>query len=215
DFASTDAQALLPASYTYAAGDNGAHTFGFTLKTVAGGAKTITAHDASLPIANRSLATSGIGVTASSALTFTIADTGSGSTTAGSTAQLTITAKDQFGNVADGYTGDHDLTFAGGSVSPNATAPTVTDATGAPVAFGGATTLAFSNGVSSAGGSMTLTKSVGQTITATASSPSVTTPSGLAMTVAAAAASTFAIVDTQSGSIGAGQSDQLTITAKD
>src|SRR5204862_399413 len=78
-----------------------------------------------------------------------------------------------------------------------------------------ATTLAFSNGVSSAGGSMTLTKSVGQTITATASSPSVTTPSGLAMTVAAAAASTFAIVDPQSGSIGAGQPHQLTVTAKD
>jgi hypothetical protein len=46
-FTSTDPAAVLPADYTFVSGDNGVHTFtnGFRLKTVGGGAKTITARD--------------------------------------------------------------------------------------------------------------------------------------------------------------------------
>src|SRR5207248_1916089 len=44
-FTSSDGQAVLPADYTFVAGDNGAHTFGsgVTLKT--SGSKTVTATD--------------------------------------------------------------------------------------------------------------------------------------------------------------------------
>src|SRR5205823_375522 len=42
-FASTDLAAVLPANYTFAAADNGVHTFGATLKTA--GVQTVTAAD--------------------------------------------------------------------------------------------------------------------------------------------------------------------------
>jgi hypothetical protein len=42
-FASTDGQAVLPANYTFVAGDNGTHTFSATLKTA--GTQSITATD--------------------------------------------------------------------------------------------------------------------------------------------------------------------------
>ena len=69
---------------------------------------------------------------------------------------VTVTACDAYGNTATSYTGDHDLTFSGPSASPDGNTPTVTDKTGAPVAVGTATTVTFTSGVSSAGGSMTL-----------------------------------------------------------
>ncbi len=168
-FASTDGAATLPANYTFTTSgglpDNGAHTFSVTLAT-SGGTKTVTATDSSLPVGNRSLTTSAITVNAASATTFTITDAAGGSRTAGQTDQLTITAKDSFGNMATDYTGDHALTFSGGLASPDATAPTVTTKTGVAVSFGSPTTITFSNGVSSAGGLMTLTKAVAQTVTA-------------------------------------------------
>src|SRR5207237_6426585 len=98
------------------------------------------------------------------------------------------TAHDAYGNVATGYSGDHDLTFAGGLASPNATAPTVTDKIGAPVAFGGGTTVTFTSGVSTAGGAMRLTKSAAQSITASAASPALATTTPLAEAVSPAAA---------------------------
>src|SRR5581483_6207353 len=44
-FTSTDGQSVLPADYTFVAGDNGSHTFSVTLKTA--GNATITATDTS------------------------------------------------------------------------------------------------------------------------------------------------------------------------
>src|SRR5712691_6314993 len=149
------------------------------------------------------------------ASTFTISDAGAGTASAGSADQLTITAYDAYGNLATGYAGAKALTFSGGTNSPNATVPTVTDNTTAAVNFGTATTITFTAGVSSSGGAMKLYNATppAQTITATAGA--ITTPAGLAMTVNPLAANTFTISDAGAGSASAGSADQLTITAKD
>ncbi len=52
--------------------------------------------------------------------------TGSASQTAGTTNGLTLTAYDQYGNTASGYTGDKSLTFSGASDAPDGTHPNVT-----------------------------------------------------------------------------------------
>src|SRR5689334_13809667 len=62
---------------------------------------------------------------------------------------LTTTALDVYGNTATAYTGDHNLTFAGASASPNGTLPTVVNSSGTAVNFGTATALNFTSGVAS------------------------------------------------------------------
>src|SRR5262249_26537389 len=146
---------------------------------------------------------------------FLLADASGGTATAGHADQLTITAEDAYGNVATGYTGDHDVTFAGGATSPDSTAPTVADRNGTPVAFGSPVTLTFTGGAASAGGGMTLTKASAQSITASATSPSVTTAAALGMTVAADSPAELDLADATGGSLAAGQSDQLTVSAYD
>ena len=94
--------------------------------------------------------------------------TGASTLTSGLTNALTISAKDAYGNTATAYTGDKSLTFSGANA--NATPvlqPSVTDKTGAAVDFGTATTITFTNGVSSAGGSMVLYKAETANIVAT------------------------------------------------
>src|SRR5207244_76827 len=101
-FSSTDAAAVLPGAYAYLAGDNGAHTFTFTLKTAAGGAKTITATGTSLT--TTSTATSGITVNAGAAAALQLTNTPA-AVSAGSAAAVRVTALDAYGNIASGYTG--------------------------------------------------------------------------------------------------------------
>ncbi len=121
---------------------------------------------------------------------------GGSSMTAGGSNQLTITAKDQFGNTATGYTGDHTITFSGAGSSPSpVTQPTLSDKTGSDVNVGSGTTITFTNGVSTAGGLMKLYKAESASIIASAAdggsgSTPITTaaPDQLAVTVNAAAA---------------------------
>src|SRR5439155_11958982 len=87
--------------------------------------------------------------------------------TAGAADQLTLTALDANNNVATGYTGSHSITFGGAANAPSGTVPTVTNNVPAAVNFGTATAITFTNGVSSAGGSMKLYKVESPTITAT------------------------------------------------
>src|SRR5665811_325338 len=64
--------------------------------------------------------------------------------------QLTIRAVDTYGNTAPGYSdGSHSLTFSGGAGTR-----TVTDFSGNAVNFGTATSITFTNGISTAGGVM-------------------------------------------------------------
>jgi len=108
---------------------------------------------------------------------------------------LTITAQDTYGNVATAYSGSKSLVFSGASASPAGNTPTVSDSSGAAVAFGGATAVAFSEGVASGaendGGEMVLYKSGATTVKATEGS--VTTPTGVVVTVAPGAAAKLAL----------------------
>ena len=111
-FTSSDGQAVLPANYTFVAGDNGTHTFtnGVTLKTA--GSQSITATDTVTGTITGTQ--SGISVLSSTATTLSV--TGYPSpTTAGVAHNVTVTAKDAFGNTATGYTGTVHFTSSDGA----------------------------------------------------------------------------------------------------
>lgn len=71
---------------------------------------------------------------------------------AGEPDDLTITAADTYGNPSAAYSGSKSLTFSGASASPGGNGPTVSDSSGAEVAFGTATAIAFEEGLASAVG---------------------------------------------------------------
>jgi hypothetical protein len=98
-FTSTDAQATLPADYTFTPADAGTHSFSATLKTA--GTHSLTATDTAAGSITGSQ--SGITVTAAAAAYFTISAPASVST--GTPFAVTITARDAYGNVATGYRG--------------------------------------------------------------------------------------------------------------
>ena len=104
---------------------------------------------------------------------------------AGATDDLTVTAKDGYGNTATGYTGDKSLTFGGaGTIGTNA--PTVTDKSGTATNFGTATTITFSGGQASVvsgtnNGVMKLYKAESASITVT--DGSIGNGTGLLVTV--------------------------------
>jgi hypothetical protein len=99
-FTSSDAQAMLPADYTFTAADAGVHSFnGVILKTA--GPQSITATDN---------APSGLTVTQSAisvapAAASRLAISGPTTVTAGAAFSLTVTAFDPYGNRATGYVG--------------------------------------------------------------------------------------------------------------
>jgi hypothetical protein len=99
-FTSSDPQGMLPADYTFTGGDGGAHTFSATLKTT--GTQALTATDT----AAMALTGTQAGIVVDSPFASLFVVTGFPSPTiAGTAGQLTVTAKDAYGNVATGYTG--------------------------------------------------------------------------------------------------------------
>ena len=93
-FSSSDAQAGLPASYTFVAADAGAHLFSATLKTA--GNQSLTIQD----LANH-LSVGQTGITVSAAVAHALLLSGlAGNGVAGAATQFTISAIDAFGNVA-------------------------------------------------------------------------------------------------------------------
>jgi hypothetical protein len=111
-FSSSDAQAGLPANYTFTAADRGVHTFTATLKTA--GTQSITVTDVAAPISS-SLAN--LTVTAAAATHFAISAPASAHS--GTAFSVTVTALDAYGNVATGYTGSvHFTTTASRAVLP-------------------------------------------------------------------------------------------------
>lgn len=129
---------------------------------------------------------------------------------------LTITAQDAYGNPATNYTGSHNLVFAGASASPSGTTPTVTDSSGADVAFGSATAIVFSAGVAvggvGVGGGMELYKSGSTTVTATEGT--ITTPTGVTVIVSPGAATKLALTSSTATPVAA-VNFNLTTTAQD
>jgi hypothetical protein len=187
-FTSSDAQAVLPADYTFTAADAGSHTFTATLKTA--GSQSLTFTDT---VNSGLTGTRSITVTPAAASSLVV--TGFPATTAGVAQSFTVKAFDAFGNVASGYTGT--VTFS--SSDPLA---------GLPASY---TFTAADAGVHTF--TATLKKAGTQSITVTDSSvPSITgTESGIV--VSAAAASQFAISGPTSVTKGVGF--KITVTAED
>jgi hypothetical protein len=95
----SDAQASLRASYTFAPADAGRHTFAPTLKTA--GLQWIAATDAANGLSGR-LA----GITVNPGAAAALAVTGFPSpVTAGTSHAFTVTARDAYGNIVNGYAG--------------------------------------------------------------------------------------------------------------
>jgi hypothetical protein len=134
---------------------------------------------------------------------------------AGATDNLTTTAQDTYGNVATSYAGPKSLTFSGASASPNGVLPTVSDSSGADIAFGGATTINFSAGVATANagknGAMKLYR--GGSTSLSVSDGTLLTPTPLVVTVATTATRLLLAASTTTPTAGA--SVNLTITALD
>jgi hypothetical protein len=131
----------------------------------------------------------------------------------GAADNLTTTAQDAYGNTVSSYSGAKSLTFSGASAGPDGTVPTVSDSSGTDVAFGGATSISFGEGVASASGAkngvMKLYKSGATTVTISDGTFSGT----LAVTVAAPA--TKLLLAAATATPVAAASDNLTITAQD
>jgi hypothetical protein len=105
---SSDAQAALPADYTFTAADGGVHTFAVTLKTA--GTQSITFQDAPNDL---TVTQGGIAVSPAAANSLVMSALPS-STTAGNVLSFTLTALDAYGNVATGYTGTVHVTSSDG-----------------------------------------------------------------------------------------------------
>lgn len=122
-FSSSDAQAALPADYTFTATDAGTHTFTNVLTLKTAGSQTITATDtATSSLTDTQPATVNPGPAA------TLGVSGLVDAVAGTAQSLTVTARDSYGNTATGYTGT--VHFTGGSGDPVPADHTFTAAAG-------------------------------------------------------------------------------------
>src|SRR5207253_1192779 len=97
---SSDGQAALPADYAFVAADAGVHTLSATLKTA--GSQALTATDTGTSTITGSQ--SGIIVNPAAASSVVVSGFASPST-AGTASNVTVTAKDAYGNTATGYLG--------------------------------------------------------------------------------------------------------------
>jgi hypothetical protein len=111
-FASSDGRATLPANYHFTATDNGVHVFSATLVTA--GPQTISATDTVTSSITGSQ--DGITVAPRSADHLSVVAS-TGTTTAGNTFDVTVTAQDQYANVATGYIGSVHFTSSDGQAS--------------------------------------------------------------------------------------------------
>ena len=156
-----------------------------------------------------------IAVSAAAASRFSLS-AASATPTAGAIDELTATAQDAYGNTATSYTGSHSLVFSGASASPGGNAPTVSDSSGADVAFGASTSLSFSAGIAKAGesknGGMKLYRSGSTSIQATEGT--ITTPTAVTVTVAAATAAKLVLSSSTLTPVAA-TGFNLTTTAQD
>jgi hypothetical protein len=157
NFTSNDAQAALPANYTFTVSDSGIHTFSSSATLKTAGTKSVTAADLSSPSVNGTQ--SGITVWPAEVDHFTIL--GNSTQPAGMTQNINVTARDRYENICstgpNAYTADTTLVFSGAQML-NGNYPSVTDKNGTVKKFGEATTLTITNGETTAGGTMKLFK---------------------------------------------------------
>ncbi len=146
--------------------------------------------------------------------------TGSSPQTAGTSQNLTITAKDLSDNVVLTYTGNKTLVFSGAAASLSPVVqPTVTDNSGTATAFGLPTILTFTNGIATvsggANGAMKLYKAETATISVRDDSVGSSGADRLAVVVSAAALGQFGWSLTSPQTNGAPFSGVNTLTAQD
>lgn len=108
NFSSSDAQAAVPAAYTFTAADAGKHTFNAILKTA--GTQSITATDAAARTVTGSEPDINVAPSAPSQFDISVP----ASITAGSAFSMTVTARDPYNNIATGYTGTLHFTSTDG-----------------------------------------------------------------------------------------------------
>jgi hypothetical protein len=113
NLSSNDPSAMLPANYTFTAGDSGTHTFTPGATFVSTGSRTLTATDTSNAAINGSQA---VTVGAGAATHFAVSGLASPST-AGVAQSVTVTAKDAFNNTATGYSGTVHFTSSDGAAT--------------------------------------------------------------------------------------------------
>ncbi len=135
---------------------------------------------------------------------------------AGSADALTLTQVDAYGNTVTGFTGDAVLTFSGLGNALTFNVPTVTDKTGTAINLGTPTTITFTSGVSTAGGSLKAYKAETATLQVTDGSASSANPggTGAALTIGNTVASGYRITAATT-TPNAGSSDVLTIKQVD
>jgi subtilisin-like proprotein convertase family protein len=184
-FTSSDPQAALPADYTFTAADAGTHTFSAALKTA--GTQTLTVTDT----AAGGLTGTEAGITVSPAAASRLAVSAPSAATAGGAFNVTVTARDAFGNTATGYAGT--VHFA----SPDGQAVLPADS---PLSTG---TCTFSATLKTAGSeSLTATDTATSSLAGSAS-----------LSVTPAAASSLLV--TAPASATAGSAFPVTVTARD
>ncbi len=98
-FSSNDSQATVPLDYSFTAADGGSHTFANDVTLRTAGSDTVTARDT----ANGLAITAAVLVSPAAASWLDVS--APGSSIAGTPFDLTVTARDPFGNVAAGYQG--------------------------------------------------------------------------------------------------------------
>jgi hypothetical protein len=188
-FSSSDAQAVLPADYTFSSSENGAHTFSASLCTA--GSQSLTATDTAASTLTASQ--TGISVVAGAASKFLV--TGYPATTAGTAHNFTVTVTDAYGNVITGYRGT--VHFSSSDVQA-----------GLPANY---TFTAADNGVHTF--SATLKTAGSQSLTVTDTATASITGSQAGISVTAAAATHLAL--TAPANVSLGVAFSVTVTALD
>ena len=195
-FSSTDTAAgvSLPADYTFVPGDNGVHVFTAGVTLLSAGSQTVTVTDTSNGTITGNTAVIVNPATASQLIVIE-----SSPVTAGSAFNVTVTAKNQLGVTATGYSGTVHFT----KTDTNAASQLPADYTFVPIDHG---VHVFSNAV-------ILVSSGSQTVTATDTATTTITGS-LAVTVNALTATRFTFNPT-STSVTAGNAVSFTLLAQD
>jgi hypothetical protein len=192
-FTSSDAQAVLPADYSFTSTDAGVHSFTATLKTA--GSQSLTATDTVTSTITGTQ--SGITVNAAAASRLTVTGFPSPST-AGVKGTFTVTARDPYGNTVSSYRG----TVKFSSSDTKAVLPA------------NYTFVAADNGVHTFTNGATLKSAGTRAITATDTVTSSLSGSQSGIVVNAAATSQFAVSGFPSPST-AGTAGTFTVTADD
>jgi hypothetical protein len=186
---SSDGQAVLPASYTFTAADQGVHTFSVTLKTA--GTQSITASDRAIS----SVSGTGTGIAVSPAAANKFLVSAPATIPAGTALSATVTAMDAYGNVSTGYTGTAALSSSDSQAL-------------LPAAY---TFKSADQGVHTF--ALTLKTAGSQSITATDTSSASVTGMDAGITVTPPMASQFLVI--APASVTAGAAFNVTITAAD